>query len=212
MEHADVFLSHGRTHLAIQLLRNHLEENPKESATTWLFLLDLLAKEDFKEEYELAANECRKHFNVQLGDFSNTSNDKNSFESFEHLNHELQKLWGTTAALSFLDDLIYNHRLEPRMGFNKEVFEELLVLRSIALEAVKSAEVIDLHEEKTARKVRLDNSKLDNAKLSEKELTMPSTNAGALEFNSELSLLDEAPAQEAASDVFEFELPEIMHG
>ena len=44
LDHADVFLSHGRTSLAIELLQNHLLEHPKQSVTVWLFLLDLLAK------------------------------------------------------------------------------------------------------------------------------------------------------------------------
>jgi hypothetical protein len=35
LDHADVFLSHGRTSLAIQLLQNHLIDHPKKSVTEW---------------------------------------------------------------------------------------------------------------------------------------------------------------------------------
>ena len=43
IEDADVFISHGRTNLAVELLQHHLMDSPKKSASTWLFLLDLLA-------------------------------------------------------------------------------------------------------------------------------------------------------------------------
>ncbi len=58
---AELLISHGRVHLAIELLQNHLIEAPKDSASTWLFLLDLLAKEGMQNEFEIAANECKKH-------------------------------------------------------------------------------------------------------------------------------------------------------
>lgn len=151
-EDAELLISHGRVHLAIELLQNYLIETPKDSASTWLFLLDLLAKEGMEKEFEVAANECQKHFNVQLDDFSKPLADSNSLESFERISKELQKLWGTDKALVFLDELIYNTRLEPRAGFDKPVFEELVLLREIAEEEVKLAEVISLHEEKTSRR------------------------------------------------------------
>lgn len=151
-EDAELLISHGRVHLAIELLQNHLIETPKDSASTWLFLLDLLAKEGMQKEFEVAANECKKHFNVQVEEFSRPLADSNSLESFERISKELQTLWGTDKALVFLDELIYNTRLEPRAGFDKPVFEELVLLREIAEEEVKLAEVISLHEEKTSRR------------------------------------------------------------
>ncbi|OYY49407.1 MAG: hypothetical protein B7Y48_06360 [Methylophilales bacterium 28-44-11] len=149
---AELLISHGRIHLAIELLQNHLIETPKDSASTWLFLLDLLAKEGMQNEFEIAANECKKHFNVQVDGFSRPLADSNSLESFERISKELQKLWGTEEALRFLDELIYNTRLEPRAGFDQPVFEELVLLREIAEEEVKLAEVISLHKEKTTRR------------------------------------------------------------
>ena len=81
-EDAELLISHGRIHLAIELLQNHLIENPKDSASTWLFLLDLLAKEGMQNEFEIAANECKKHFNVQVDGYSRPLADSNSLESF----------------------------------------------------------------------------------------------------------------------------------
>ncbi len=167
LDHADVFLSHGRTSLAIQLLQNHLLEFPKQSVTIWMFLLDLLAKENLQAVYEQTALECKEHFNVLIADFSKSENDSNqSLESFPRISSGLQQAWGTPAALVYLDDLIYNSRLEIRVGFHKNVIEELLLLKSVAQEELKSAEVIQLDEKKLAM-LELKEAQL-NAKKEEK--------------------------------------------
>ena len=153
LDHADVFLSHGRTSLAIQLLQNYLLDFPKKSVTIWLFLLDLLAKENMQGSYEQTALECKEHFNIRIAAFSNDeASPKQHFEDFPRLNTGLQDVWGTPAALVYLDDLIYNSRLETRAGFEKSVLEELLLLKSIAHDLVSIATVIQLDEKKLALK------------------------------------------------------------
>jgi len=151
LDHADVFLSHGRTSLAIQLLQNHLLDFPKQSVTIWMFLLDLLAKENLQAVYEQTVLECKEHYNIQIADFSKSETDTNlSLESFPRITAGLQQAWGTPAALTYLDDLIYNSRLEVRVGFHKNVIEELILLKSVAQEELKTAQVIQLDEKKLA--------------------------------------------------------------
>ena len=153
LDHADVFLSHGRTSLALQLLQNHLLDFPKQSVTIWLFLLDLLAKENMQGAYEQTTLECKEHFNIRIAAFSNDeASPKQHFEDFPRLNAGLQDVWGTPAAIVYLDDLIYNSRLETRAGFEKNVLEELLLLKSIAQEVATTATVVQLDEKKLALK------------------------------------------------------------
>ena len=155
LDHVDVFLSHGRIQLAIQLLQNHLLEFPKQSVTIWLFLLELLAKENLPEIYNQTALECKEHFNIRVAEFTNDeASEKQSFEDFVRLIAGLEQIWGTSAALNFCDDLIYNNRLESRIGFDKNVLEEIILLRNIAQETLKSAEVIQLEEKKNMIKER----------------------------------------------------------
>lgn len=151
LDHADVFLSHGRSTLAIQLLQNHLLEHPKQSVTIWLFLLDLLAKENLESLYLQTTEDCKLHFNVKIAEFSRPETISNeSLEDFPHLAQGLESVWNTPAAVVYLDDLIYNNRLEPRAGLAKNLIEELVLLRSMAQENVNSAEVIHLGEKKLA--------------------------------------------------------------
>lgn len=151
LDHADVFLSHGRSTLAIQLLQNHLLDHPKQSVTIWLFLLDLLAKENLESLYEQTAQDCKQFFNVKIANFSKPESIANeSLEDFPRLAQGLETVWNTPAAVVFLDDLIYNNRLEPRAGLAKNLIEELVLLRSMAQENVNSAEVIHLDQKKLA--------------------------------------------------------------
>lgn len=153
LDHADVFLSHGRASLAIQLLQNHLLDFPKQSVTIWLFLLDLLAKENLETLYKETTLECKKYFNVKISEFAALEKDENeSLDSFPRLTEGLQAVWNTSASITYLNDLIYNTRSEPRSGLSRSLLEELIMLKAIAQENLNSAEVIQLDEKKLAIK------------------------------------------------------------
>jgi hypothetical protein len=66
----------------------------------------------------------------------------------------LEQVWGTPAAQIYLDDLIYNARLETRVGFEKSVIEELLLLKNLAYDTTSSAQVIQLDDKKLALKAQ----------------------------------------------------------
>ena len=198
LDHADVFLSHGRTSLAIQLLQNHLLDFPKQSVTIWLFLLDLLAKENLQAMYEQTTLECKEHFNIRIAAFTNDEAGlKQNLEDFPRLISGLEQAWGTPAALVYLDDLIYNSRLENRVGFEKSVLEELVLLRSIAQSNANKADVIQLDEKKMAIK------EMKDAKLA-------ATKAEKLQKLEELTLAaaKKTVAPELPEELFEFNLIE----
>ena len=160
LDHADVFLSHGRTNLAIQLLQNHLSEFPDRSMTVWLFLLDLLAKEGLEAEYNATALECKKHFNIGLPNFALPSaSNGNDLESFNVLTSHLTHVWNTDEAVPFLDNLIYNNRLQPRSGFNHGTFEELGLLKGIAQDHAQTAQIIPLFQKAPNIKATVDFNK-----------------------------------------------------
>ncbi len=200
LDHADVFLSHGRTSLAIQLLQNHLMDFPKQSVTIWLFLLDLLAKENLQAMYEQTTLECKEHFNIRIAAFSNDeASPKQKLEDFPRLMAGLEQAWGSPAASVYLDDLIYNSRLENRVGFEKSVLEELILLKSIAQTNVNKADVIQLDEKKMAIKEM-------------KEAKLAASKADKLQKLEELTLLEAEKANvsdvEEHVELFEFNLIE----
>jgi hypothetical protein len=201
LDHADVFLSHGRVSLAIQLLQNHLIDFPKQSVTIWMFLLDLIAKENLPALYEQTALECKEYFNIKIADYTQPEEDNGeSLESFPRITAGLQQVWGTPAALAYLDDLIYNSRLEVRVGFHKNVIEELLMLKSVAQEELKTAEVIHLDEKKIAM------MELKEAKLAAKkeEKIMKMQELALEETTQKLALAEETPFERFEFDLVEY--------
>ena len=138
--------------------------------------------------YEQTALECKEHFNIRITAFSNDeASPKQHFEDFPRLYTGLQDVWGTPAALVYLDDLIYNSRLETRVGFEKSVLEELLLLKSIAQDLVSTATVIHLDEKKLALK------ELKDAQI-------------AANKAEKLLLMDELPLLDDSKDLAQMEL------
>lgn len=133
LEQAEVFVAHGRANLAIVLLQDHLADFPELSPEPWLMLLDLLKRDGERVAYEAAGTECRRHFNVAIANFdAPLQDDLSSIEDFPHIVRQLQQVWGRPEAIPYLDDLIYNRRLEARQGFGRNAYLEILLLRSIA--------------------------------------------------------------------------------
>lgn len=133
IDHADVFIEHGRPTLAIQLLQNHLIDLPTESPAVWLKLIKLLAKDGTEAEYDDAVVECNKHFNIKVRSFADASlDDISSIEDHPDIVTRLEGVWGSQYAVGVLNDLIYNKRSQPREGFEHNTFEELFFLKQIA--------------------------------------------------------------------------------
>ncbi|PKO24947.1 MAG: hypothetical protein CVU35_06655 [Betaproteobacteria bacterium HGW-Betaproteobacteria-8] len=135
LEQADVFVAHGRSNLAIVLLQDHLRDFPDLSPEPWLMLLDLLKREGQAEEYESTAAECKRYFNVAIKDFNSPPLEDNScIEDYPHVTDQLVQVWGSTEAVPYLDDLIFNRRPEARQGFERSACLDIVQLRSIASE------------------------------------------------------------------------------
>ncbi len=130
MQDASRLFTHGRTNQAIEHLQQHLARHPKCSPWMWLYLLDLLSKEDKQQEFDVVAGECRKHFNLSVERSPDLK--QQGIESYPRIMKALQQTWGTPQVISLIDDLVYNTRLVPRMGFERSVFEELMMLREVA--------------------------------------------------------------------------------
>lgn len=130
MQDASRLFTHGRVNQAIEHLQQHLAKHPKCSPWMWLYLLDLLSKEGKQQEFDIVASECRKHFNLNVEHAPDLK--QQGIESFPRVMKALQQAWGTPQVIALIDDLVYNTRLVPRMGFERTVFEDLMLLKEIA--------------------------------------------------------------------------------
>ncbi len=141
LDQAEVFMAFGHGDLAIHLLQEHLRDAPTESPVPWLLLLDLLHREGDAAGYAAASAECRRYFNVNLTDhpISQDSEAGQGLEAYPHLLEQLVKIWNTPEIEAFFHDLIYDDRGGTRMGFEPGAYRDILLLRSIAQNALQFA-------------------------------------------------------------------------
>jgi hypothetical protein len=135
LDQAEVYMAHGHSSLAIHLLQEHLRESPTESPVPWLLLLDLLKRDGLDAEYRETSLACQGHFNVNLSapPVAAPTPDGGSLEAYPHVVAQLQSLWGTPAAGTFLTDLVYDHRGGTRLGFDSGTYREIVLLRTMVL-------------------------------------------------------------------------------
>ena len=185
IEHADVFIEHGRPALAIQLLQTFLEDAPAESLSVWLKLLNLLAKEGSESDYEFAINECNQFFNIKMPNFADAVKPDNStIEDHPHIISRLEGVWGSQYVLGFLNDLIYNQQSQPREGFERNTFEELFFLKQIATLLQSNNPSVA-----AAYKPEIVNPLLDNAEIN--QTLFAANEASANTHESDAGALDE---------------------
>jgi len=136
-----VFMAFGHGDLAIHLLQEHLRATPTESPVPWLLLLDLLHREGDTAGYAAASAECRRYFNVNLTDhpISQDNEAGQGLEAYPHLLEQLVKVWNTPDIEAFFHDLIYDNRGGTRIGFEPGAYRDILLLRSIAQDALPLA-------------------------------------------------------------------------
>ncbi len=141
LDQAEVFMAFGHGDLAIHLLQEHLREAPTESPVPWLLLLDLLHREGDTAGYATASAECRGYFNVNLTDhpISQDSEAGQGLEAYPHLLEQLVKVWNTAGIEAFFHDLIFDDRGGTRLGFEPGAYRDILLLRSIAQDALQFA-------------------------------------------------------------------------
>ena len=133
IDHADVFIEHGRPTLAIQLLQNHLSDLPAESPAVWLKLLNLLAKEGTEVDYNEAVIESNQYFNIKAASFAESGLENlSSIEDFPDIVTRLEGIWSSQYTVGFLNDLIYHQQSQPKEGFQSGTFHDLFFLKKIA--------------------------------------------------------------------------------
>ena len=134
LDQAEVYMAHGHGELAVHLLQEHLREAPEESPVPWLLLLDLLHREGDIPGYTTASQECRRYFNINLGEHpvSQESDTDQGLEMYPHILEQLMKVWGSADIDQFFKELIFDNRGGTRIGFEPGAYREILLLRAVA--------------------------------------------------------------------------------
>ncbi len=139
LEEAKLLMSINRTSDAIAHLKMAIKYSPKASINHWLYLLDVFRKLKLKDEFENYAKELHATFNVLPPVWAEKEVPlamPKSLQEFPHILEKLYKTWPEDAAYHYLRELISDNRGGERIGFGKEVVEEVMMLIGL-LEARK---------------------------------------------------------------------------
>jgi len=134
LDQAEVYVAHGYTNLAINVLQEYLHVVPAGSPVPWLLLLDLLLREGDEAGYAEASTECRRHFNVNFSahPMSQDRDDNRGLETYPHILEMLTQAWNTPEIHAIFKNLIYDQRGGVRMGFEPGAYRDILMLRTLA--------------------------------------------------------------------------------
>src|SRR5574337_1504793 len=139
-QQADFFVSLGQHEQAIELLRQHIDDNAGTSPLAYLDLLSIYHRFELHDDYDRLRAEFTRIFNVQVPPFEEFSAVAGAgLEAYPSELARIEALWPTPAVVDLIESFIFNRPdavagssdLEP---FAPEAYRELLLLFAIAKE------------------------------------------------------------------------------
>ena len=141
-EKASVFVTLGRPAQAIDVLRDHIDHEPKSSAMAWLMLLDLYRQTDRYDDFNEIAQRFHLEFNAVIPEWNQPLAPlrDSGMVAFPHLIARIRDNWPRPEARSFIEDLLYDNRGGSRIGFSIPAFRDLLLMHSLLDEYLQAAQ------------------------------------------------------------------------
>jgi hypothetical protein len=152
-EEARVFLQLGHVDRAMEVLREHIDQQPRSMPAAWLMLLDLYRTNGREQDFRKLAEEFHLQFNAQTPlwtDAQAAEGSDTGLEGFPHIVKQLTGSWGKVECRDFLERLLYDNRKGRRTGFSFRAFTEILTLRQL-IELVLADIDSDVAEEQKVR-------------------------------------------------------------
>lgn len=140
-QQADFFVSLGQHEQAIELLKQHIDDNAGTSPLAYLDLLAIYHKFDLKDDYERLRGDFTRAFNVQVPPFDVFSGASKGLEAYPAALSRIEELWPSVQVLDAIEASIFR-RPDINDGdgkaFDPEAYRELLLLFAIAKEVAGS--------------------------------------------------------------------------
>lgn len=134
VDEARILVSMDRINEAINLLRQHIDEQPRSSLQPWVYLFDLYRSLDKKDDFLELAKRFHQAFNVMAPQWEQRQVAMivaTTLEEFPHIIDQLLSMWPNPESKDYLEALIKDNRAGERAGFSIEVAQEIALLLSI---------------------------------------------------------------------------------
>lgn len=131
-EEAGVYLAFRRPERAIEVLRQHIRNEPRSLPDAWLMLLKIYRDEGRELEFRALAQEFHQQFNVQPPKWdSSQQQEDGGLADMPRLLDEIVSLWGKPQCREYLGKLLYDNREGKRTGFSAAAYEDLMLLHQL---------------------------------------------------------------------------------
>lgn len=138
-QQADFFVSLGQYEQAIDVLKNHIHENPDTSALAYLDLFGIYHNLGRRDDYALLREDFNRVFNAQVPEYDNYSLDTRGLEAYTVAMSRIEALWPSRKVLGVIEESIFRKPgSDGGEAFDPEAYRELLLLHAIAKEVVDS--------------------------------------------------------------------------
>jgi hypothetical protein len=134
-EEARVYVALGRPERAIDVLNEHVRQEPRSMPAAWLMLLDLYHASGRRQDFRHLAEEFHMRCNVQPPLWesfdSKSAYEEGGLDAFPHVMREITRLWRQPDCRAYLEKLLYDNREGRRVGFPLAAYSEILLLLQI---------------------------------------------------------------------------------
>jgi hypothetical protein len=131
---APALLALRHVDLSIDVLRRHLDREPRPMPAVWVMLLDLCRTHGREQRFRELAVEFHQRFNVRTPKWERYPPDRGEpgLEAYPRLIREITAAWGTHDCRRLLERLLYDNRGSSRRGFALNAYNDLIALRRAA--------------------------------------------------------------------------------
>lgn len=141
-QQADFFTSLGQHDQAIEVLRNHIDENAHTSPLFYLDLLKLYHLQNKRDEYQELTSEFTRLFNVDVPIFDSFQEQTRGIEAYQATLSQIVSSWNTEAVLKVIEDSIFRKVEGSSETLDLEAYRELLLLHSVAKDLSENQKLV----------------------------------------------------------------------
>jgi pilus assembly protein FimV len=136
-QQSDFFLSLGQHDQAIDVLSEHIADNPGTSALAYLDLLRIYHSLGRRDDYAWVRQEFVRAFNADVPEFDKFSQVGHGLEHYRSTLARITSQWPAPGTLALIEELVFRKPgAHGDEAFDLAAYQELLLLYSVAKEVI----------------------------------------------------------------------------
>lgn len=170
-QQVDFFLALGQYDKAIDILKNHINENDETSPLVYLDLLNVYNIAGRESSFEELRTKFNQLFNANVADFANYRVNSRGLETYENVIARIQTHWNTPKVINLIEESVFRRSgVASEEAFDPLAYRELLMLYGIAIETsetesnlyrVKPQQQAEVNHEHSSNSIAFTTDELD---------------------------------------------------